>query len=212
MNDLQRRLPGQLTAQVVEVHAGNTDAVGEGFDRQVLAVVLFDQLDEMAEQMLVAFAAAARRRIELAVTAGPDHQHTDQRVHQRIPRRCAAFVFLKQGGKQGIDIAPIPPDRVATGGGQDCQRRTQLRLQLCHQRSSESQHITLDTFRKLETMHGQRRDHLYRRFQHVVALALDLDHRLAALHIEQLEQVGVTVRLDLPMVQAAAFRDGLAMQ
>ncbi|MNE40623.1 hypothetical protein D3C80_1346550 [compost metagenome] len=56
-------------------------------------------------------------------------------------------------------------------------------------------------------MHGQRRDDLYRCFQYVTALALDLDHRLAALHIEQLEQVGVTVRLDLPMVHAAAFGD-----
>ncbi|MNP07946.1 hypothetical protein D3C76_999960 [compost metagenome] len=61
-------------------------------------------------------------------------------------------------------------------------------------------------------MHGHGRDDLDRRIAHFAALAFNLDQRPAAAHIQQLKQVSMAVRLDLPVVQAAALGDGLAVQ
>ncbi|MNH05745.1 hypothetical protein D3C79_650890 [compost metagenome] len=74
MNDLQCGLPGEFAAEVVQVHAGDTQAMREQLDRQVFAVVLFDQLDKARKQLLVTLVTVARQGVLLAAAADPDHQ------------------------------------------------------------------------------------------------------------------------------------------
>ncbi|MCY1233087.1 hypothetical protein D9M72_456080 [compost metagenome] len=87
-----------------------------------------------------------------------------------------------------------------------------MRFQLLHQGRPQRQHVPLDALGELETVNAEWRGDLDRGFEDVAAPSFHFHHRLAALHIEQLEQVGVAVRLDFPVVQAAAFRNGFAVQ
>ncbi|MCY1455136.1 hypothetical protein D9M71_722480 [compost metagenome] len=78
--------------------------------------------------------------------------------------------------------------------------------------STKGQDIALDIGAEAKAMHGHRWHDLDRRFADGTAHALDLHLGLATLYIQQLEQLGMLVRLDLPVMQAAACRDRLAVQ
>ncbi|MNQ99760.1 hypothetical protein D3C85_1155100 [compost metagenome] len=186
--------------------------MGEGFHRQVLAIVLLHQFDEAPQQLPVAFVAAAGRRVLLAAPADPDHEDADQGIEHQVASRRAALVFVEQGSEQGVDVAAVGPHRVAARRGQHRQRCPQLCLQLFHQGRAQGQHVALDVLGELEAVDTERRGDLDRRFEDFAASSLHLHHRLAALYVEQLEQVGVAVRLDLPVVQAAALGNGFAVQ
>ncbi|MNV70637.1 hypothetical protein D3C71_1636150 [compost metagenome] len=72
--------------------------------------------------------------------------------------------------------------------------------------------MPLDIGAEAKAVHGHRRHHLDRRFADGAAHPLDLHLGPAALHIQQLEQLGMLVRLDFPVVQTATRRDRLAVQ
>lgn len=61
-------------------------------------------------------------------------------------------------------------------------------------------------------MDAQRRYELDGRLLDASRLALDLELRPALAHVEQLSEIGVPVRLDLPVVQTTAGGDRLAVQ
>gem|GEM_PF-6686720 len=61
-------------------------------------------------------------------------------------------------------------------------------------------------------MHAQRRHHLDRRLLDPRVLPLDLHLSQTATDIKQLSQVCMAMRADLPIVQATARGDGLAVQ
>ncbi|MCY1452836.1 hypothetical protein D9M71_697890 [compost metagenome] len=115
MDDLQRRLAGQLAAQAVELEAGQPQSVGEGLHRQVFPVVLLDQPDEVAQQLPVALVLAARRDALLVLPADPDHQQVDQRMQKKVAGGRTAFVFPLQDAEQGVDVAAVGPHRIAAG-------------------------------------------------------------------------------------------------
>ena len=85
-------------------------------------------------------------------------------------------------------------------------------MQLRHQRRGQGQDKAFYVGRKLKPVHAQRRDNLNRRLLQDMALPLDLNLRPTLVDIEQLAQVGVPVRADLPIVDAAAQRYGFAVQ
>ncbi|MND55670.1 hypothetical protein D3C77_418630 [compost metagenome] len=133
-------------------------------------------------------------------------------MQQQLACRGAAFVLLVQHPDQGVQGAAVCAQPITACRGQHREWGTQLRFQLRHQWCAEGQHVAIDVFGKLKAVDGHRRDHLYRRFAHCVAPPFKLDHGLAATHIQQLKQVGMAMRFDLPVVQAAAFGDRFAVQ
>ncbi|MNC81140.1 hypothetical protein D3C75_1341770 [compost metagenome] len=72
--------------------------------------------------------------------------------------------------------------------------------------------MPLDVGTEAKAVHGQWRYHLDGGLADRAAYPFDFHFGLATLHIQQLEQLRVLVRLDFPVMQTAACRDRLAVQ
>src|SRR5690606_41430409 len=65
---------------------------------------------------------------------------------------------------------------------------------------------------KAEAMYAERGRPLQRRLAEAQLPAIDVQRGVAMLYIEHLDQVGMLMRVDMPVMQHAAFGDGLHMQ
>jgi len=80
------------------------------------------------------------------------------------------------------------------------------------QRCRQGQHVAFDIFRKPESVHTQRRQHLQGRFVEGGTLAFDFQLRLTLVDVQQLAQIRVPVGLDFPLVVPAASGNRFAVQ
>ena len=133
-------------------------------------------------------------------------------MQEHVAGRLCADIFALHLTEQVVEVITVLACGVTGDPLQQTDVAAQLGLQLRHQRRGQGQDKAFHVRRKLKPVDAQRRDDLNRRLLQNMALALDFNLRSALVHIEQLAQVGMPMGADLPIVDAAAQRDGFAVQ
>src|SRR5690606_14809366 len=211
MHHLQSGLVAQPSARGIVVRGADLQLAGITLDGPVFTVMLLVPLLKPGDVLLAPVQAAADAGDLPLAPVQPDQQYLDQRGQHGIAPLLPTLIVQPQAFEQtGHEQMVVVLQQMAMGRGQ--QPGTHGLRRVLHQGQRQAEDEAIHILGKAEAMYAERGHHLQRRLAETQRPALDSQRGVAMLYIEHLDQVGMLMRVDMPVMQHAAFGDGLHMQ